>query len=73
MALSKQIADWIKSQVKKANKNGVVFGLSGGVDSAVVAALSKMALGDDSLGLILPCKNEPEDEKYASKVAKFLT
>jgi len=72
MEPSKQIAEWMRAQVKNANKKGVVFGLSGGVDSAVLAALSKMALGEDVLGLILPCKNEPQDVKLAAKVAKKL-
>ncbi|MFN3551439.1 MAG: NAD(+) synthetase, partial [Endomicrobiia bacterium] len=31
----KDITSWIVKQVNQANKNGVVFGLSGGVDSAV--------------------------------------
>ncbi|MCS7151767.1 MAG: NAD(+) synthetase, partial [Endomicrobia bacterium] len=29
----KKLIEWIKQQVKQAKKNGVVFGLSGGVDS----------------------------------------
>lgn len=72
MKLTEQIANWIKMQVNNAGKKGVVFGLSGGIDSAVVAALSKMALGEDVLGLILPCKNEPQDVKLAAKTAKKL-
>jgi len=70
MKLSKKIAAWIKTQVKATGKKGVIFGLSGGVDSAVVASLSKMAMGDDVLGLILPCEGSSEDVGYALKAAK---
>ncbi|GAG09094.1 unnamed protein product, partial [marine sediment metagenome] len=69
MQLSEEIASWIREQVEKANKKGIVLGLSGGVDSAAVAVLSKMALGQDVLGLILPCKSTPEDEELALKIA----
>lgn len=70
MNLSDNIANWIKDQVEHASAKGVVVGLSGGIDSACVAALSKKALGDNVLGLILPCYSNPEDEKFARLVAE---
>ena len=70
MKLSQTIADWIRKEVKKANRKGVVLGLSGGIDSATVAVLSKKALGDNVLGLILPCKSNSQDKGFALKVAK---
>jgi len=70
MKLAMEIADWIKKQVKDAGKKGIVLGLSGGVDSAVVGALSKRAMGDDLLGLILSCKSQSGDEQYALKIAE---
>ncbi len=70
MKLSQEISDWIKRQVRDANKKGIVLGLSGGIDSAVVAVLSRKALGDNVLGLILPCENHKRDEELALKLAK---
>jgi NAD+ synthase len=70
MKLSKRIAAWLKSEVKKAGKKGIIVGLSGGIDSACVAALAKMALGKNVLGLILPCRSHPDDMKYALQVAR---
>ncbi|MFH1791829.1 MAG: NAD+ synthase [Candidatus Omnitrophota bacterium] len=70
MKLSKRIQSWIKREVARAGKRGVVLGLSGGVDSAVVAVLSKRALGAQKvLGLILPCHSMPDDEKSAKQLA----
>jgi len=70
MKLSQQISDWIKRQVKNADKKGIVIGLSGGIDSSVVAVLSKKALGGNVLGLILPCQSSSMDERIARKLVK---
>ena len=70
MNLSSEIANWIKLRVEQAQAKGVVVGLSGGLDSACVAILSKAALGSNVLGLILPCQSDPEDEKLARLVAE---
>jgi NAD+ synthase len=68
--LSEDIAKWIGEQVKAAGKKGIVVGLSGGIDSACVAALAKKALGPNVLGLILPCNSSQTDEKFALKIAE---
>lgn len=49
-----QIIDWIKEEVKKANCSGVVVGISGGIDSALVAYLAKKAFPNDSIGILIP-------------------
>ena len=66
------ISRWIKDQVEQANAKGVVVGLSGGLDSAVVAALAKRSLSDEVLGLILPCHSQKEDEEDAKLIASHL-
>jgi len=52
---------------------GVVVGLSGGLDSAVSAALAARALGAGAvLGMALPCGSIPEDLRDAELVAEHL-
>lgn len=68
----KQLVSWITEQVQSANARGVVVGISGGIDSAVVAALCKRAFPDASLGLIMPCHSNPEDVEDARLVADSL-
>ena len=66
------ITDWLKKQNAETQTNGFVFGLSGGVDSAVVAGLSKLASPDKTLGIIMPCKSDPQDAVDAQAVADLL-
>jgi len=54
---SKLIADaeaFIKYTVTKANADGVVFGLSGGIDSAVIAHLCARVYPNNSLAIVMP-------------------
>lgn len=64
------IVNWLKQQVEAAHANGLVVGLSGGIDSAVVANLIKRAFPDDSLAVIMPVKSNPQDVEDAKKVAE---
>ncbi len=63
---------WLQEKVSKAGAKGIAFGLSGGVDSAVMAGLSKLAFPNTSLGLIMPCHSDPIDEEHGLLVAKSL-
>jgi NAD+ synthase len=50
-----QITKFISEKVKSRKKNGVVIGLSGGLDSSVCLVLASKALGADRIfGLIMP-------------------
>ncbi|MGI6377670.1 NAD(+) synthase [bacterium] len=64
------LVDFLKDYLKKANADGYVLGVSGGVDSAVCAQLIKRACGDNCLGLILPCYSEPTDTEDAILACK---
>lgn len=63
------LVQWLKDEVNKASCNGVVVGMSGGVDSSVVAALAKEAFPNDSLGVYLPINNMGQDLDDAKSVA----
>ncbi len=50
-----RISRFIREYVETANASGIVLGLSGGVDSSTIAALSSLSVGGDKvLGLLLP-------------------
>ncbi len=49
-----KIVEFLQSEVRKRGFQSVVFGLSGGVDSAVVAILCKKAFGANCHGLLMP-------------------
>ena len=67
--LANKLTVWIREQVSGAGLHGVVFGLSGGIDSAVVAVLCKRAFPENCVGLIIPCCSSEIDIEDARAVA----
>ena len=68
-----EITNFIKNEVFEIyQKKGVVIGLSGGIDSAITAALCTKSIGSDKiLGLILPEKESDQNsENLAQQIAK---
>ena len=59
------LVQWLRDRAEDAGTNGFVFGLSGGIDSAVVARLCQMAAPNRVLGVILPCYSHAQDEADA--------
>ena len=66
---AKEIAMWLRQQASIAGARGYAVGLSGGVDSAVVARLCQMATPGKVIGVIMPCHSDPRDEQDAELVA----
>jgi len=66
---AKEIAMWLRQQATIAGARGYAVGLSGGVDSAVVARLCQMATPGKAIGVIMPCHSDPRDEQDAELVA----
>jgi len=70
-----KIADFVATQVAKVyRRKGVVVGLSGGIDSAVMSAIAIQALGKEKVvGLVLPEKeSNPVSSQYAIAQAEAL-
>jgi len=72
LEVSDKIKRFIRDYVGKTRTKGIVLGLSGGIDSSTVAAISALAIGGQRvLGLMLPEKETLtiEDIKHAELVA----
>ena len=69
---SRIIEKFIQTRVKEAGAEGVVLGLSGGIDSATTMALAASSLGSDNvLGLIMPFRDS-ESIELASNHAQSI-
>ena len=66
-----ELVSWLKDRVKSAGAKGIVFGLSGGIDSAVLAGISKLAFPNSTLGIIMPSHSDPNDEVDGLAVANY--
>ena len=67
--LAEKLVSWIKEQVSAAGCQGVVIGMSGGIDSSVLAVLCQRAFPQKMLGVIMPCHSGQEDKAHAQLVA----
>ena len=73
--INNSINIFIKNHVQIGNFNGVILGLSGGIDSSVVAYCATQALGNKKiLGLLLPDKEitPQKDLDDALKICSIL-
>lgn len=69
--MRRKIVSWLKKQLPPAK--GIVMGLSGGIDSAVVVALAREAVGKSRLlALVLPIHSHRRDLEDAKLVARRL-
>jgi len=70
-----KLSQFIKDQIKTVfRRKGIVVGLSGGIDSACIAAVAVHTLGPEKVvGLVLPeTESNPISSEYAMKHAKAL-
>jgi NAD+ synthase len=64
------IVEWLRQRLAQSGGRGFVVGLSGGIDSAVVARLCQAAAPANVVGVLLPCHGDGEDEQDARLVAE---
>lgn len=69
-SLATQMAGWLRQQVQAAGCRGIVVGLSGGIDSAVVARVAQLACPDQVMTVIMPAHSDPRDAQDARLVAE---
>ena len=63
----------MRRELASTGGRGFVVGLSGGIDSAVVARLSQLAAPGNVVAAILPCHSDPVDEADAAMIAKHFS
>lgn len=64
---------WLKDAIARAGAKGAALGLSGGVDSAALAALLRRICPREAMiAVIMPCHSMPADEEHALLVADAL-
>jgi NAD+ synthase len=73
MGQAERLAGWMRERAVEAGAKGFVVGLSGGIDSAVVARLAQLATPGEVVGVLLPCHSDPQDERDAAAVAKHFS
>lgn len=66
--VARETSAWIAQQLARAGRSRAVLGVSGGVDSAVVAALTKRACPDGTLALVLPAGKA--DDLFADRARR---
>lgn len=70
LELADNISAWLKERIEEAGSDRFVLGLSGGIDSAVVAGLCARAVGPKRvLAVIMPSSSISQDMIEAEKVA----
>lgn len=68
--LADQLVAWLHSEVEASAARGLTFGLSGGIDSAVVGELVRRAVPAAHLALVLPIHTSDADRRDALEVGR---
>ncbi|MBQ9026122.1 MAG: NAD+ synthase [Methanobrevibacter sp.] len=68
------IVEFVQNKVSEANADGLVVGLSGGIDSTLAAFLACEAVGKENVfGIVMPSTTTPtEDKLHGTTIAQLL-
>ena len=68
------IVEFVQNKVSEANAEGLVIGLSGGIDSTLAAFLACEAVGKENVfGIVMPSTTTPtEDKLHGTAIAQLL-
>lgn len=64
-----KLTAWLETKLEETGAKSFIVGLSGGVDSAVIAGLCKHVRPNDTYGVVMPCHSDPNDARYGKMVA----
>lgn len=68
-AVVQYLVKWLQERVSAAGAQGVVLGLSGGIDSAVAAVIAKRAFPENCMTLMMPCQSPVNDLLHSQELA----
>ena len=68
--LLESIENWLEAKLRSSGNKGGIVGLSGGIDSAVVAAILNRVCGKRMMTVIMPCHSNPQDRLDAELVVR---
>jgi len=71
--LAEKLVSWIRGKILAAGCKGVVVGMSGGLDSSVLAVLCHRAFPQSMFGVLMPCYSSQEDIEHAQAVASLFS
>jgi NAD+ synthase len=66
------LVKWLRKRADDSGALGAIVGISGGVDSATVAALCLQAFPQTTLGVLMPVHSDPRDHQDAVTVCETL-
>ncbi|MEE3928510.1 NAD(+) synthase [Mycoplasmopsis ciconiae] len=66
------LVEFLQTSVKRAKAKGLIVGISGGIDSALVVALAKKAFPTSTYGVIMPINNMDFDMPHIKKLEQNL-
>lgn len=63
-----ELEHWLEAELQYRQADNFIFGVSGGVDSAVIAFLLKRRFSERALGVMMPSHSHPDDLNDAKLV-----